>query len=96
MVNTMGEIREWSQIALSLATLMSILWGILKVVSVAEKKIDDLDRRVFTLEESRLSIDSVVINVASLSGKVDGIIVEIERVRNRLDRFLDTQSSVRN
>jgi uncharacterized protein YoxC len=94
-VMDINEIRSWAQVIIAAATLITIIWGLAKVVNVAEKKVEELDRRVTRLEESHASIENLTVQVASLAGKSDAIVAEVERVRNRLDRFLDTQSDSR-
>jgi hypothetical protein len=87
-VNTAKDI---IQILLSCATLIAIIWGAIKVINVAEKKVDELDRRVTELEIKQSALLANTVEVAKLSGKVEAMTDEIMRVRNRLDKFLDSQ-----
>jgi hypothetical protein len=83
------QIRDWAQLILSISTLVAIIWGAFKVVGLAEKKVEELDRRVLSLEDQHESLEKNTMQVATLSGKLDAMTLEIERVRSRLDRFLD-------
>jgi hypothetical protein len=96
------NIRDWIQLVLSASTLIAIILGVIKVVNIAQKKVEETDTRVSTLEarvhkieEGHLALEANTVEIANLSGKIEtmntSMKAEIERVRDRLDRFLDSK-----
>ena len=74
---------------LLLAIARIINTGLLKLVERVEKHLDDRDRRLVALESNVSSLNTDVRTIVAMATKIDDIGREIERVRNRLDSFID-------
>ena len=86
---------QWLQIAISSATLLAMVLGALKVVHVAEKGVDGHEKRIVNLETQSAAQNMSSSKLGSMETKVDDMCKEIERMRNRLDQFLDSQARQR-
>lgn len=93
----MTELREWMHLLTEIFTLIGIWWAALKVVAVAEKKVDEHERRISSLEKTREYdanlFSDLVKQIAGVAGKMDIMVSEIGRVRDRLDRFVDAKAT---
>ena len=89
------QIKDWIQLVLLIITFLSILVAAAKVITMAQFAIKLQDNRITNLENLNIENTQMKEELATINGKVDVMTHEIERMRNRLDRFLDTTSSVR-
>lgn len=93
----MDLILRWVQLFIGAATLVTLAWGVLKVVTIAEKGVDDHRARLTTLEMQVANLNLRLIDFvdvsAKLSTRLGDTTDEIKRVRDRLDRFLDAVAS---
>ena len=80
------------QIILSGLTLLGILLGGWKVIGIAERGVEDHRGRIGQLEANMANLHLNLLQLGSLSTEVRDMHSEIERMRNRLDRFLDAQA----
>ena len=80
------------QIILSGLTLLGISLGGWKVIGIAERGVEDHRGRICQLEANMANLHLNLLQLGSLSTEVRDMHSEIERMRNRLDRFLDAQA----
>jgi len=90
-----ADIKEYVQLALSGLTLVGVLFGAFRVVNIAQKGVDAHENRIQTLEAKMGAIETLTVQVTALTASFAEVTKEMERMRNRLDRFLDTQSATR-
>lgn len=88
----MIELREWLQAIVPTFNLLLILWGIYKVVRRNEEEWREKERRLATAEANIAALQADSVKMAAVLVKLDEFGKEIERMRNRLDRFLDTEA----
>lgn len=86
------SIKEYLIILLQLLTILGIVFSAVKIVNrnVAEWQMKET--RMQAIERELSELRSAHLSIASLSTKMTDIVAEIERLRTRLDRFLDTQA----
>ena len=89
------QVKDWIQLILLMITLLSILTAAAKVITMAQFAIKLQDTRITNLENLNIENTQMKEELATINGKVDVMTQEIERMRNRLDRFLDTSAPVR-
>jgi uncharacterized coiled-coil protein SlyX len=89
------NIRDWIQVVLSSLTFLAIIIAGIKVIGIAQKGIESHERRILDLEEKQMVNDKLSVTVTTISSTLSIMATEIERMRNRLDRFLDTQAAPR-
>ena len=87
------DIRDWIQVVLSSCTFLAVIVAGIKVINIAQKGIESHERRIIDLEQKQMLYEAIGTHVTALSAKMEVILQEMERMRNRLDRFLDTQSN---
>jgi uncharacterized coiled-coil protein SlyX len=90
-----AEIKDWIQVILSSLTFLAVAIAGIKVIGIAQKGIESHEKRILDLEQKQIVNDKLVITVTSISSTLQVMTMEIERMRNRLDRFLDTQAAPR-
>jgi hypothetical protein len=92
----MDLLLRYIQLVIGVATLFTLAWGVLKVVKIAEKGVDDHRYRLNTLESQVANMNLKVIDFvhisAEISARLNDSTEEIRRVRDRLDKFLDSQA----
>lgn len=83
------------QFVLSVITLATMIFGVFKVVTAAQKGVDALDKRIATLEgrmDARsVQLEALSTSVFGMSAKFDLLNEEMRRVRDRVDRYVDGQ-----
>lgn len=89
------EFKDWLSNAIGLTTLLTILFAVIKVVNTAQRGVNSHEDRLVAVEEQVAKLSLNMVQVAAVSVKIDDMKGEIERMRNRLDRFLDVQSESR-
>ena len=89
------QVKDWIQLVLLIITFLSILVAAAKVITMAQFAIKLQDTRITNLENLNIENTQMKEELATINGKVDVMTQEIERMRNRLDRFLDTTTPVR-
>ena len=89
------QVKDWIQLILLMITLLSILTAAAKVITMAQFAIKLQDTRITNLENLNIENTQMKEELATINGKVDVMTQEIERMRNRLDRYLDTSAPAR-
>jgi len=97
-----SEFKEWLSIALQCLSLLAILFSAIKIINRNEREWIVREQRLLEIESDLKRIDSelasfrpIMAQMAAISVKLAEVTAEMERIRNRLDRFLDTQSGSR-
>ena len=90
-----SELRDWIQIAISFVTFLAVLIAGFKVVTIAQEGVQSHERRITDLEQKQNMVETFVTQVVAMGPKIEMLLQEMERMRNRLDRYLDTQSNTR-
>ena len=85
----MIELRDWIQLALSVASLTAIIIGALKVIHIAQRGVESHERRITNLEKDHAWVDGMTLEMGKLTTRVDEMKEEVQRMRDRLDKFLD-------
>jgi uncharacterized coiled-coil protein SlyX len=83
------------QFVLSVITLATMIFGVFKVVTAAQKGVDAHEKRIATLEgrmDARsVQLEALSTSVFGMSAKFDLLNEEMRRVRDRMDHYLDGQ-----
>jgi hypothetical protein len=87
----MPVFQSWLSVALSAATLFSLLFAAGRVIKKQEREWGQNEDRLLDLEKNVRTLLADSKQLTAISAKLEDIGAEIERVRNRLDRFLDTK-----
>lgn len=87
------QILRFLQIAVSSCTLVALIVAAVKVVRIAEKGVESHEGRISNVEEQVAKLSLNMLQLAHVGVKLDDMKAEIERMRNRLDRFLDSQKA---
>lgn len=87
------QILRFLQIAVSSCTLVALIVAAVKVVRIAEKGVESHEGRISNVEEQVAKLALNMLQLAHVGVKLDDMKAEIERMRNRLDRFLDSQKA---
>ena len=91
----MNPAREWIGLVLQAVTLLTVLFSAIKVVNRNQREWEKHENRVDLLEREVSSLVNGNECLIAVEAKLVEIGSEMSRVRDRLDRFLDTQSSSR-
>ena len=87
------SVMQWFQLILTTITLLTMIFGVFKVVATAQKGVDSHEKRITTLEarqETRSTqLESINVGLCSLASKFELLEQEMRRVRDRVDRYLD-------
>lgn len=86
---TANLLQAWVSIALSTVTLLSVAFGVLKVMnqSRAEWKLWEL--RIQIIETDVVALKAAAADLSGIKVKLSGIADEVSKIGDRLDRFLD-------
>jgi hypothetical protein len=87
--------KEWIGIVLQLLTLTTIIVASVKVINRNIQEWDFKEARMTKMEEDIRSVLRDSSRLIAVEAKLTEISSEMSRVRDRLDRFLDTQSASR-
>jgi len=87
--------REWVGLVLQMVTLLTVLFSAIKVVNRNQREWEKHENRVDLLEREVSSLVNGNERLIAVEAKLVEIGSEMSRVRDRLDRFLDTQSASR-
>lgn len=101
----MNVLKDYLQLIVSAVTLMSVIFGMLKVFNRQEQvwrnqeqSVQDMDKRLAVAEKTIAELKGLYTDVTAIRVAVTELgrdmEREMERVRNRLDRFLDAQAVV--
>jgi len=83
---------QWANFAVAVATLLAIMLGGWKVVGIAERGVEDHRTRLSRVESDLSAMNLALIQVTAVKVEVSDMHKEIERMRDRLDKFLDSQA----
>jgi hypothetical protein len=81
---------DYVQIVVPSANLFLILFGILKVFNRNETEWREKEHRLATVEADVATLKVISVDLAAIKVSVCDLTKEIIRVRDRLDRFLDS------
>lgn len=84
-----SQVLLWITALSGVANLCGILFFAFKSVNRVEAHLDDRDRRLTELETVSQRMQTELKILVGVSAKLEDLGREIERMRNRLDRFLD-------
>lgn len=88
---------QWATAATVLLSLLVTLYGLFHVVTIAKQDLDDWIRRLGLvekkLEEGEQGRSALTTQTAAVTQKLTDLTAEITRLRDRLDRFLDSSTS---
>ena len=87
------EFRDWLIIVLQLVSLFTVVFSAIKVVNRNTREWDVRELRLMAIEKEQEQMRVAIRDFLGVPVKLNDIGSEIERLRNRLDRFLDTQGS---
>ena len=85
--------REWLIVSLQVVSLFAVLFSAVKIINRNVREWDIRELRLAGIEKELLEMRLSIKEVVGLPAKLNDITPEIERLRNRLDRFLDIQGS---
>ena len=88
----METAKEWIQLVLSTFTLLAIVVGGWKVISIAERGVEDHRARLGRLESDVSNINLALLQLTGVKTEVADMHGEVIRMRDRLDKFLDIQA----
>jgi hypothetical protein len=87
------EFRDWLIIILQVVSLFTVIFSAIKIINRNVREWEVREMRLMAIERE---LDQMRISIKDFSGmpvKLNDIASEIERLRNRLDRFLDVQGA---
>ena len=86
-------VMQWLQLILTAITLLTMIFGVFKVVATAQRGVESHEKRITTLEarqEARSTqLESINVGLCGLASKFELLEQEMRRVRDRVDRYLD-------
>jgi hypothetical protein len=80
---------QWFQIALSALSLAGILFGVVKVLNRNNEEWRERERRFVAIEQEIAEMRKEGKEIIAVGAQLGQVEKEMERVRDRLDRFLD-------
>ena len=83
--------REWLMVSLQIISLVAVVLSAVKIINRNVREWDVRELRLAGIEKELLEMRLSIKEVVGLPAKLNDITPEIERLRNRLDRFLDIQ-----
>jgi hypothetical protein len=89
----MDQFRDWVQLIVPSLNLFLILFGVVKVFNRNEQEWKDKERRLAVTESNISNLQAFGLDIAAMKTKLAEIGSELERVRNRLDKFLDMHAA---
>lgn len=89
----MTDLKDWMTVFAQFLNTFAILYGILRVVTRIEKENDDKSNRLIAAERAISTLQQAQSSFSAILTKVDDLGKEMERIRDRLDKFLDRQTS---
>jgi len=87
------EFRDWLIILLQVISLFTVVFSAVKIINRNVREWEVRELRLMAIEKE---LDAMRVAIRDFSGmpvKLNDISSEIERLRNRLDRFLDVQGA---
>ena len=88
----MGILQGWLSIFLSAATLFSLIFAAGRVIKKQEREWAQNEDRLLDVEKNVRILLGDSKQLIVISAKLEDIGLEVTRVRDRLDRFLDTRT----
>lgn len=88
-MNIVHNALEYISIVVQIFTLFTLLFGVTKIVTVAERHHVELAMQIQDHAARIKALESSMHEIIELVGTVRDVKDEITRVRNRLDQFLD-------
>ena len=85
---------QWLQIGLSMFSLAAILFGVIKVLNRNNEEWRERERRFVAIEQEVAEMRRESKEIIAIGAQLERVEKEIQRVRDRLDRFLDFQQGV--
>jgi biopolymer transport protein ExbB/TolQ len=82
-------IKDWIQLVLSCLTLFAVVYSAMKVINRNQKEWEENERRLTSLELDVAEMRKETKQIVGVEAKLDDLTREIQRVRDRLDGFLD-------
>jgi hypothetical protein len=76
-------------------TIITIFYGVFKIVNRNEREWQQREDRLIEAEKAIVALQADVKILTGIDVQIKEMKAEIERMRNRLDRFLDMQSGSR-
>jgi hypothetical protein len=89
------NLKDWLTITLQLVSLFTIIFSAIKIINKNEREWVQREERLLRMETDIQDMHGNTIKLVSVEAKLVDLISEMSRIRDRLDRFLDTQSSSR-
>jgi hypothetical protein len=89
------NLKDWLTITLQLVSLFTIIFSAVKIINKNEREWVQREERLLRMETDIQDMHGNTIKLVSVEAKLVDLISEMSRIRDRLDRFLDTQSSSR-
>ena len=84
---------QWLQLILTAITLLTMIFGVFKVVATAQRGVESHEKRITTLEARQdarsTQLESINVGLCGLASKFELLEQEMRRVRDRVDRYLD-------
>jgi biopolymer transport protein ExbB/TolQ len=80
---------QWFQIVLSALSLAGILFGVVKVLNRNNEEWRERERRFVAIEQEVSEMRREGKEIIAIGAQLARVEKEMERVRDRLDRFLD-------
>ena len=87
------EFRDWLIIALQVISLFTVIFSAVKIINRNVREWDMRELRLLAIEKELDQMRTAVKDFSGVPVKLNDIAAEIERLRNRLDRFLDVQGA---
>ena len=82
--------RDWLVIALQLVSLFAVVFSAIKIVNRNEREWSQREERMNRMESELVRVMGDASRLVAVEAKLGDIASEMARVRDRLDRFLDT------
>jgi len=89
------NLKDWLSIILQCASLITIIFSAIKIINKNEREWIQREERLLRMEADINSMQGNAAKLVAVESKLSDLLSEMSRVRDRLDRFLDTQSSSR-
>jgi len=88
----MTIIQVWLAIILQIITLATIIISIIKVINRIEREWNQREERLIAAEKAIKVLETDTRMITAVDVRLADMFKEIERMRNRLDSFLDLQT----
>jgi len=87
------EFRDWLIVVLQVISLFTVIFSAVKIINRNVREWEVRELRLMAIEKELDQMRTAIRDFSWVPVKLNDISGEIERLRNRLDRFLDAQGA---